>query len=83
MSLEKLLTPGLIGTMELNNRLVFAPIATRGADPEGVLSDALSRFYEERAKGGMALSVNVVVTKYSAQIGLVTPPSGSRYAPAG
>ena len=54
MALEKLLTPGRIGTMELNNRLVFAPIAARGAGPEGTISSALDRFYEERAKGGDA-----------------------------
>lgn len=57
MALEKLLTPGRIGNMELNNRLVFAPIAARGAGPEGTLSDALARFYEVRAKGGMGLVI--------------------------
>ena len=50
MTLEKLLAPGRIGSMELDNRLVFAPIAARGAGPEGTLSPALARFYEERAK---------------------------------
>lgn len=43
--------------MELSNRLVFAPIAARGAGPEGSLSEALARFYEERAKGGMGLII--------------------------
>mgnify|MGYP000329742669 CR=1 FL=1 len=57
MTLEKLLAPGRIGSMELDNRLVFAPIAARGAGPEGTLSPALARFYEERAKGGMGLVI--------------------------
>lgn len=57
MTLEKLLAPGRIGSMELDNRLVFAPIAARGAGREGTLSPALARFYEERAKGGMGLVI--------------------------
>lgn len=57
MTLKKLLQPGRIGGMEVPNRLVFAPIATRGAGPEGAMTPHLRRFYEERIKGGVGLVI--------------------------
>ncbi len=43
--------------MKVPNRLVFAPIATRGAGPEGSMTPHLRRFYEERIKGGVGLII--------------------------
>lgn len=57
MTLEKLLQPGRIGGLEVPNRLVFAPIATRGAGPEGSMTPHLRRFYEERIEGGAGLII--------------------------
>lgn len=57
MTLEHLLQPGQIGGLEVPNRLVFAPIATRGAGPEGAMTPHLRRFYEERIKGGVGLVI--------------------------
>jgi 2,4-dienoyl-CoA reductase-like NADH-dependent reductase (Old Yellow Enzyme family)/thioredoxin reductase len=56
--LAKLFTPGKIGTMEVKNRIAFAPIGhgfTFGTKPDGFLTERLLAFYEARAKGGAGL----------------------------
>lgn len=44
----------MIGSMELKNRLVMAPISLNFTR-EGFLTNRMVRFYEERAKGGVGL----------------------------
>ncbi len=57
-ALANLFSPGTIGTMEVKNRLAFAPIGhgfTFGTKPDGFLTDRLLGFYEARARGGVGL----------------------------
>jgi 2,4-dienoyl-CoA reductase-like NADH-dependent reductase (Old Yellow Enzyme family)/thioredoxin reductase len=56
--LKALCQPGKIGTMEVKNRLAFAPVGhgfTFGTKPDGFLTDRLLAVYEARAKGGVGL----------------------------
>lgn len=50
---DALFTPFSIGKMEVKNRLVMAPMGTYGANMDGSVSEALTRYFEERAKGGV------------------------------
>jgi 2,4-dienoyl-CoA reductase-like NADH-dependent reductase (Old Yellow Enzyme family) len=54
----KLFTPGKIGTMEVKNRITFAPVGhgfTFRTKPDGFLTERLLAFYEARAKGRAGL----------------------------
>ena len=56
--LTRLFEPGKIGSMEVRNRIAFAPIGhgfTFGTKPDGFLTDRLLGFYEARARGGVGL----------------------------
>ena len=48
--------PCKIGSLELKNRLVMSPISTN-FNGEGFLTERSIRFFEERARGGVALIV--------------------------
>jgi 2-enoate reductase len=50
---DALFTPLSIGKMEVKNRLVMAPMGTYGANMDGSVSETLTRYFEERAKGGV------------------------------
>ncbi|MCL2165455.1 MAG: FAD-dependent oxidoreductase [Oscillospiraceae bacterium] len=52
-----LLKPGKIGRMELNNRIVSAPMGTMNSDPNGHVTQAVLDYYVEEAKGGLGLIV--------------------------
>jgi len=54
----RLFSPGKIGTMEVKNRIAFAPVGhgfTFGTKPDGFLTERLLAFYEARARGGTGL----------------------------
>ncbi|MGP1680339.1 MAG: oxidoreductase [Burkholderiales bacterium] len=53
--LTALFTPGSIGTMALDNRLMMAPMGTNYATWTGVVNDRLVDYYAERARGGVGL----------------------------
>jgi len=56
--LQYLFSPGYIGAMKLDNRLVMAPMGTSSNDyTEGFVLDRTVDFYEERAKGGVGLII--------------------------
>lgn len=55
--LTKLFEPGRIGTMQLSNRIIMAPMATLYANEDGTVSERLIRYYVERAKGGVGLII--------------------------
>jgi 2,4-dienoyl-CoA reductase-like NADH-dependent reductase (Old Yellow Enzyme family) len=46
-----------IGTLDIKNRSVMAPMGTGFADKDGFVTDRLIRYYEERAKGGIGLII--------------------------
>lgn len=50
-------SPGRIGRMDLNNRIVMLPMGTHYADDDGFVTERLLDFYEERAKGGVGLVI--------------------------
>ncbi len=58
----KLLEPTRIGTMQLKNRMVMAPMTTNYGNEDQTPSDRLIAFLEERAKGGVGLITVEVCT---------------------
>ncbi len=53
MSLDTLFSPFSIGTLEVQNRIVMPPMATRYATLEGFATDRQTAYYVERARGGV------------------------------
>lgn len=58
MKYEKLLTPGRIGPLTLKNRGVMMPMGTDLADTNGCPTPRQIAYYQERAKGGVAMIIN-------------------------
>lgn len=52
-----LLQPGRMGSIELDNRIVMAPMGTLNADENGFVTERTLKFYQEQAKGRMGLIV--------------------------
>src|SRR5262249_10072514 len=50
-----LLIPGLIGAVELPNRIVMPPMTTRLSDEEGHVTDATIAYYMARVRGGVGM----------------------------
>ena len=57
MRLKKLLSHGMIGTMELKNRFVVPPMGTNFGTYEGMVTDEMIAYYRRRAKGGFGLII--------------------------
>ncbi len=57
MAYEKLLSPLKIGTMELRNRTVMTAAEVSLGQTNGCPTEKLMDYYEERAKGGVALII--------------------------
>lgn len=56
--LQNLFSPGYIGEMKLDNRLIMAPMGTFSNDyKEGYVLDKTVDFYEKRARGGVGLII--------------------------
>ena len=55
-----LLSPISIGTMELRNRIVMAPMGVEIVDSDGQANEGIVRYYEERARGGAGLIITEV-----------------------
>ncbi len=53
----RLFRSGRIGGLELENRIIMAPVGTGSHDPEGFIQDRTIDFYVERAKGGVGLII--------------------------
>ena len=54
-NLEYLFRPIRIGTMEVRNRLVMAPMGTNLGNPQGEPTEQMIRYYTARSKGGVGL----------------------------
>jgi 2,4-dienoyl-CoA reductase-like NADH-dependent reductase (Old Yellow Enzyme family) len=54
-SYSALLAPGRIGSLELRNRIVLAPMGSNFAEADGTCGERLWAYYEARAKGGAGL----------------------------
>lgn len=67
-----LLSPGRIGGLEIRNRLVLTPMGTNLEAEDGTPGERITRFYEERARGGVGLIV-VGVTGVAWPFGVSNP----------
>jgi 2,4-dienoyl-CoA reductase-like NADH-dependent reductase (Old Yellow Enzyme family) len=52
-----MLQPGRIGTMELKNRIIMAPMGENYGGIDGICGERAQDYYEERAKGGTGLII--------------------------
>lgn len=50
-----LLEPGRIGSLELRNRILMAPMGSNFAEADGQCGERIQAYYEARAKGGAGL----------------------------
>ena len=57
MRLNKLLSHGMIGTMELKNRFVVPPMGSNFGTYEGMVTDEMIAYYQRRAEGGFGLII--------------------------
>ena len=57
MDTSILFEPFQLGSLQLKNRIVMAPM-TRGQSPQGVPNQAVAEYYERRAEGGAGLIVS-------------------------
>jgi len=55
---KSLLSPGRIGTMELPNRVVMAPMGMEIVEADGVVRQPTIDYYVERARGGVGLLIS-------------------------
>jgi 2,4-dienoyl-CoA reductase (NADPH2) len=55
--LSKLFEACNIGSLEIKNRIVMAPMVTGGYGPEGELTERIAEFYAVRARGGVGLII--------------------------
>lgn len=62
MTKSKLYTPLKIGSMEVKNRVMMAPISTGFEPADGSLSEPIINYWVERAKGGVGLIIIGAVT---------------------
>ncbi|MGB0619561.1 MAG: FAD-dependent oxidoreductase [Myxococcota bacterium] len=58
MSLDHLLSPTKIGSMELPNRVVMAPMGVELVEADGVVRQPTIDYYVERARGGVGLIIS-------------------------
>ena len=59
---KKLFTPIKIGTMEVKNRIVMAPMGTNIAASDGSVTERLINYLAARAKGGVGLIITEITT---------------------
>jgi len=57
MKFKRLFEPGKIGTMELKNRVIAAPLEKSYANPDGSVTQQYIDYTTERAKGGVSLII--------------------------
>lgn len=57
MRLNKLLSHGMIGRMELKNRFVVPPMGSNFGTYEGMVTDEMIAYYKRRAEGGFGLII--------------------------
>jgi 2,4-dienoyl-CoA reductase-like NADH-dependent reductase (Old Yellow Enzyme family)/thioredoxin reductase len=56
-SLTHLLSPGRIGSLEIRNRIIMAPMGENLPELDGFMGERFQQFYEERARGGVGLII--------------------------
>jgi len=56
-SFSHLLSAGGIGSLQLRNRIIMAPMGSNLAESSGHTGERIQRYYEERARGGAGLLI--------------------------
>lgn len=72
MRYERLFTPGKIGSAEIKNRIVMAPMVMGTANMDGTPGEQMIRYYEERAQGGVGLIITEA-TRVDERTGVLAP----------
>ena len=72
MYYEHLLSPGSIGGLYLKNRVVMPAMGVNLANTNGEATEVISRYYEERAKGGVGLIITEIA-RIDEEYGVGTP----------
>lgn len=72
MKYEKLFERGRIGKLNLKNRVVMPAIGVNLANSQGEATDVITRYYEERAKGGVGLIITEIA-RIDDEYGVGTP----------
>ena len=54
---SQLLAPGRIGSIELRNRIIMAPMGSNFAEADGHCGERIQAYYEARARGGAGLLI--------------------------
>lgn len=71
---QALLQPYLLGSLELPNRVVMAPMTrNRGDNPENAATDLVAEYYSQRATAGLIISEGVYVSRYG--VGHINVPA--------
>jgi 2,4-dienoyl-CoA reductase-like NADH-dependent reductase (Old Yellow Enzyme family)/thioredoxin reductase len=76
----KLFEPGMIGKLELKNRIVMPAMLTHYAYRDGCVTQQMINYYAERAKGGTGL---IIVESTVVQLGSIVPSLGVHIASLG
>ncbi|MDO8491604.1 MAG: NAD(P)/FAD-dependent oxidoreductase [Dehalococcoidia bacterium] len=53
----RVFSPIRIGTLQVKNRLAFAPVSTELGNADGTVSPSMLEYYERRARGGVGLLI--------------------------
>jgi 2,4-dienoyl-CoA reductase-like NADH-dependent reductase (Old Yellow Enzyme family)/thioredoxin reductase len=72
MTYEKLFERGRIGKVNLKNRVVMTAMGVNLANAQGEANDVITRYYEERAKGGVGLIITEIA-RIDDEYGVGTP----------
>ncbi|MEW9700491.1 NADH:flavin oxidoreductase [Paenibacillus sp. SI8] len=77
-----------LGSLQLPNRVVLAPMTRTSAEPSGLASDRMGRYYTRFAKGGFGLIITeglypdaVNSQSYKNQPGIATDPQAESWKP--
>lgn len=57
MQFRNLFTPGMIGSMQVRNRMIVPPMLTEYAAEDGRLTERYIKYYETKAEGGWGLII--------------------------
>ena len=72
MSYEKLFEPGMIGNLEIKNRIVMPAMGCSLAESTGEAGARMIKYYAERARGGAGLIITEI-TRVDDETGVGTP----------
>ena len=72
MSYEKLFEPGVIGGLELKNRIVMPAMGCSLAESSGEAGERMIKYYADRARGGAGLIITEI-TRIDNETGVGTP----------